>query len=371
MASPTSDNTTTATNGTTGVEQYQEATGLRIFRLTFFSMIILASLIGNSVICKAVWSMPFRKPFSYHLVANMAFAEILNSICFPVMLVEQFEMDSIEYSDHNTVIDIWCIATPLQVFSLMVVTYSLASLAFYRYRVLVNPASRGPSWKEKTLIFSCLWLLPAAICVPLFLAFKFENGHCVVQSQWENNLTYIYVKFILNFAVPYFVMLASYGAVACSLRERISQKTEQARNSIIPSSITVDIEAEEPMELRAVTNNQEEERKLQEDDQRRQVLVDVNDRRFSKPENADIEKDLLKMIFVLILIFVICYFPYQAVFLWERIADVQEWKFRYHDLMRRYNFILTCLPSALHPVCYGTMNRFYAKAFSDIFLCKC
>ena len=71
MASPTSDNTTIATDETTGVEQYKETTGLRIVRLTLFSMIILASLIGNSVICKAVWSMSFRKPFSYHLQLSL------------------------------------------------------------------------------------------------------------------------------------------------------------------------------------------------------------------------------------------------------------------------------------------------------------
>ena len=44
----------------------------------------------------------------------------------------------------------------------------------------------------------------------------------------------------------------------------------------------------------------------------RSVLLDQNNRRDSKPENTDPEKDLLKMIFILIIIFATCYFPYQA-----------------------------------------------------------
>ena len=82
---------TTATNDTSekdqGHNQYEETLPLYALRLALFSLIILASLVGNSIVCKAVWSMPSRKPFSYHLVANMAFAEILSSLCLPIMFV--------------------------------------------------------------------------------------------------------------------------------------------------------------------------------------------------------------------------------------------------------------------------------------------
>ena len=75
-------NNSTFANGTDPpLQQYEETTGLRVFRFAFFSLIILASLIGNSMVCYAVWSIPYRKPLSYYLVANMAFAEILSSVC--------------------------------------------------------------------------------------------------------------------------------------------------------------------------------------------------------------------------------------------------------------------------------------------------
>ena len=357
----TSLNNTSVVSGTSedyGVIQYQETLPLRVFRHTLFTLIILASLIGNSVVCKAIWRAPHRKPFSYHLVANMAFAEIVNSLCLPIMYVWQYE------KGHKNVVihDIWCVDHPIQVISLMVVTYSLAALAFYRYRVFINPIQKHVSGKLKTVIFSCLWLVPTAVCVPIFIRNRFVGGHCELHPV-GNVYAYSFVLFTLNYVLPYLVMLASYGAVAWNLRQRIGQNTSYARsNSSTLSSVA-------PLELH--TNYRRRETTTPEEHRPGLVLIDVNNRRCTKPENTtDAEQDLLKMIFAIILIFVICYFPYQAVFLWESLADVNEWKFRYHSLMRRYIFILICLPSALHPVCYGTMNSFYAKAFSKMFLCK-
>ena len=360
MASLT--NTTTFTNETSkesdwGILQYKETTPLRVFRLSCLTVIIIAGSIGNSVVCKAIWKTPLRNPFSFHLVANIAFAEILICLCLLIMMIWQYEgghKDSIVH-------DIWCVANPIQVISLMVVTFSLAALAFYRYRVLINPIQSHVSGKLKTVIFSCLWLVPTAVCVPIFIRNRFVGGHCELHPV-GNVYAYSLVLFTLNYVLPYLVMLASYGAVAWKLRQPKDQKPA-AQTSIIPSSAAA-------IELVTLTNNREEERTLQEGKQRRQVLVDVKNRRGIKPDDVDAEQDLLKMIYAIILILVICFLPYQAVFLWERLADVNEWKFRYHSLMRRYVFLLTCLPSALHPWCYGAMNSFYAKAFTKVCFCS-
>ena len=350
-------NNTTITDGPNGYEQYKEPTGLYILRLVLFSFIILTGLIGNSVICKAIWSMPFQKPFSYYLVANMAFAEILNNLCSTFMLADW----EIDFS--NVILgNITCVLNPLQVLSLMVVTYSMAAIALYRYKVLVNPFSQAPARRTKTLIISCLWLMSAAICVPTFLGFKFEQGKCALLSMLFNK-THVIARFVLNFAVPYFAILVSYGAVAISLRKRIVKRAAQDKTSTNQSSTAV-VEIEGPLEL------QNRQREGNFGERQRSALNVASNRRCSKPENTDLEKDLLKMIYAIILIFMICYFPYQAVFLWEKIVEADSWQFYYHLLLQKYGFVLTCLPSALHPLCYGTMNRFYANAFARIFLCK-
>ena len=354
------NNTTIENETDAGVELYIESKELREFRLVLFSVIILASLIGNSMVCYAVWQKT-RKPLSYCLVANMAFAEILSSLCLPVLLATRETTPN----THHVLIEARCILNPLQVLSGLVVVYSLAAIAFLRYRIMVGPNPRGPTKKVKILTIAGVWLVSLAISIPLFIGLKFENGQCNERPVASNEV-YVLIKFILNYALPYVIMVASYGAVAWNLRKRIVEKTIQNRTSIIPSSCVV--ESEDHLELHDLANQATEVNRFR--NERRRVLVDESNRRGSRPENTDPEKDLLKMIFALIIVFVVCYFPYQASFLWARIYKINSWQFRYHLLMDQYVFILICLPGALHPLCYGTMNSFLAKAFLKIILCR-
>ena len=341
--------TNTSTEST--IEQYEEPKALYIFRLTLFSVIISASLIGNSMVCYAVCTIPSRKPLSYHLVANMAFAEILSSVCLAVMFASWQNPTDVVLQEAA------CILNPLQVVALLVVIYSLAAIAFYRYRFIVNPLPRGPFIKKITILtISGLWLLSFAIAFPYFFGLRFRNGECEELSVVSNR-SYVAIRFILNYALPYMIMLASYGAVAWNLGRRIAEIKKRNRDLKVAPSCIVETKLQE---LRDGASMEE----------RRSVLLDQNNRRDSKPENTDPEKDLLKMIFMLIIIFVVCYFPYQAHYVWERVCNITAYQFKYHQLFIDYNFILICLPSALHPLCYGTMNSFFAKAFSKIILCR-
>ena len=134
---------------------------------------------------------------------------------------------------------------PLQVVALLVVIYSLAAIAFYRYRFIVNPLPRGPSVKKITILtISGLWLLSFAIACPYFFGLRFRNGECEELS-FVNDRSYVAIRFILNYALPYVIMLASYGAVAWNLRRRIVQINERNRDLNVSSSCVVETELRE------------------------------------------------------------------------------------------------------------------------------
>ncbi|PFX28154.1 5-hydroxytryptamine receptor 1A-alpha [Stylophora pistillata] len=222
-------NGTNITNSTepSSVEQYKEPEALYIFRVTLFAVIISASIIGNSMVFYAVWTIPSRKPLSYHLVANMAFAEILSSVCLAVMFA------SWQNPTKAVLQEAACVLNTFQVIALLVVTYSLAAIAFYRYRFIVNPLPRGPSVKKIIILtITGLWLLSFAIAFPFFIGLRFSNGRCI-ELPITNNEYYAISRFILNYALPYVIMLASYGAVAWNLKRRIVQIEERARNSTV------------------------------------------------------------------------------------------------------------------------------------------
>ena len=360
-------NNATITNGTDPsamelwIEQYKEPIGLYIFRVTLISLILFVSVFGNSMVCYAVWKIPSHRPLSYYLVANMAFAEILSSLSLTVMFT------SIENYRDPAYQKAYCVLNPLQVIAILVVTYSLAAIAFCRYRFIVNPLLRRPStMRIKILTIFGLWLLSLAISFPLFFGIRYKDGECSELPVTDNKY-YVIIRFVLNYALPYGIMLASYGGVAWNLRKRIVMKEERLRSSKIGSFRLP--ETEDQVELENLTDRTREDAHFRETE-RRIVLVDQNNRRDSKPETTDLEKDLLKMIFVLIIVFVVCFLPFQAMFVWERVYGISSYQFRYHQLMSDYVFILITLPSALHPLCYDTMNTFFAKEFSKVILCQ-
>ena len=58
-----------------------EPEALRIIRTVLFSLIAALALVGNYVVCRAVWRHKGTKPTAHYLVSNLAFAEIINMVC--------------------------------------------------------------------------------------------------------------------------------------------------------------------------------------------------------------------------------------------------------------------------------------------------
>lgn len=70
------------------IEAHLEPFGLRTFRLSIFSLVIFTSLVGNLIISEAVWKFLVASlPLNYYLVANLAAAELINSLCHAFILV--------------------------------------------------------------------------------------------------------------------------------------------------------------------------------------------------------------------------------------------------------------------------------------------
>jgi len=329
---------------------------LRVLSLLLFSVIILASLIGNTLVLKAVIELPSRcKPFTYHLVANLAVAEIVSSLCQPFVMTYQ-EMYSWVFGGFNCKL-----LVPLQVLAVVVVTSDMAVIAVYRYQRIVTPKKKL-SALLRVLIIGGIWLAALALSLPLFVTrilVELPSGHKLCFSQFTGNDTYTIIRFTLCFLLPYLVMMWSYGAVALKLKRHIRRNAEETSEIMMSSRKSSD-------DRRVVLH-------LQYGAPGREVLLEVNNRnpRPGNKCNADLECDLLRMIYVIILSFVFCYIPYQILLLWEySTAGSNRWQFRYQAMMRKYFYILTCLPSAVHPLCYGTMNRFFARAFSKIVMCR-
>lgn len=345
-------NLTNQTAGPMASAQQIEPHGLQVLGLVLFSVITFASLTGNALVLKAIAGIPRRsKPFVYYLVANLAVAEIISSLCQPFLIVYQDKYSWVfgEFACK--------LVTPLQVLAVIVVTSDLAAIAVYRYQVMMSPLTQKISGVARVAIIGLIWFVALALSIPLFVTRildKLPSGHNVCLSSFPGYETYNIIRFTLCFLLPYLVMFLSYGAVALELKRHIRE------NVLESSEITTSSE-----DRRDIYN-------LQQSKPRRQRLhLEVNKHRRGSKNGAELECDLLRMIYVIIISFIACYIPYQVLFLWEyaRRAD-DDWQFPFHAVLRKYFYILTGLPGAIHPLCYGTMNRFFARAFAKIVMCR-
>ena len=349
-------NLTNQSSESTEIASYMEPYGLRVFSLAIFSIIIFASLIGNALVLKAVAELPRRgKPFVYYLVANLAVAEMVSSLCQPFLLAYQ-EKYSWMFGEFACKL-----VNPLQVLAVIVVTCTLAAIAIYRYQVMMTLRSKKVSGVVMAVIIGGVWFVALALSLPLFVTrrlLKFPSGPNVCFSKFPGDgyKTYSMIRFCLCFLLPYIVMSWSYGAVTLRLKRHIKENIVET-----PENITI---SDERREVNIIGQDNPRRQRLH--------LREVNrHHRGSRSGAADREFDLLRMIYMIIISFVVCYIPYQAMFLWEYSTEANgRWQFRFQLILRKYFYILTCLPGAIHPLCYGTMNGFFARAFSKIVMCR-
>jgi len=397
-----------------------EPEALRIFRIVVFGLIAAFALVGNFVVCLAVWKSPGPKvAFAHYLVSNLAFAEIVSMIC----LVFTFHAYEPPYSWRLG--RLMCkILEPLQISSLLVVTTTLAIFAVYRCVLLIKSVVTKPTRRQTWCAILITWVGSVGLSLPTghFRVVNSYGDDCDVhyceevfpeEIQHHQN-TYSIVLFIVNFVLPLVIMAISYFLVTRKIREhirlikRLKDEQNKALSSVTRYSVCVEesqmgqrasvvgktpAENQEEVELKAITSNgssgshngkgktssRDREKEVEyvnlvEQDEKKDTIenaaVEHQPTQGKKGAAFELENDLLRMVYALVLIFLICYIPFQIQFLLiEFKAEFFIlWPHKY--TFTRIVFTLTCLPSALHPICYGMMSKFYRRAFLRIIACR-
>ena len=366
-----------------------ELEALRITRMVVFSLIAALALVGNYVVCRAVWRNPGPKPIAHYLVSNLAFAEIVSMLCL-VFTFHAYEPPWSWKLGH-----VMCkILEPLQIASLLVVTTTLALLAVYHCVLLIKPMVRKPTRRQTCCVIFVSWVGAVGLSVPtghfrvvnsygdkceriLYCEEVFPEGF----KHYQN--TYTVVLFVINFALPLVIMAISYSLVSKKIREhiflikRFQDEQSKAMLSVIHCSVCVD-------ELGTAQRDSKDQadiglehlvvgKSINNQQTRRTTALFENHippLNVQNKNTMELENDLLKLAFALVLIFFICYIPYQVQFLMVefKVEAFTFWPYRY--TFSRIVFTLTCLPSALHPICYGMMSKFYHKAFMRLITCR-
>lgn len=80
-----------------------------------------------------------------------------------------------------------------------------------------------------------------------------------------------------------------------------------------------------------------------------------------------LEKKFLRMLLTVLIVYVLCYLPFQTLYLfYEFNPDLDNLKFM--QPLSEYLYMIVWLPNAINPVCYGCLNEQYKRAFKALIL---
>ena len=222
---------------------------LKVGATVAYSLILVVSLVGNSLIVLIVYKTPtLKKPINM-LIANMAMSDLLYPIFFFPVRLADLHVGS--WLIGGTLGQALCKIYPfLTDVSTLVSIQSLVLITVDRYAAVVVPL-RSPLISRK--LCRCLiggtWILAAAFHSPYLFAFnlvEYQEGKWCVK-QWEvifgeKSSTGIYFlsASILFFHIPFVVLAILYSIILIKLKKQahpgeqsasaVEQRTRRNRN---------------------------------------------------------------------------------------------------------------------------------------------
>ena len=210
---------------------------LKVGATVAYSLILVVSLVGNSLIVLIVYKTPtLRKPINM-LIANMAMSDLLYPI-FPIP-VRLTELHVGSWLIGGTLGQALCKIYPFfSDISSLVSIQSLVLITVDRYAAVVVPL-RSPLISRK--VCRCLivgtWILAAAFHSPYFFTFNLveyqEGKRCM--NQWEVIFgekssfgIYLLSACILFFYIPFVVLVILYSIILIKLKKQVHPGEQSA-----------------------------------------------------------------------------------------------------------------------------------------------
>ena len=198
-------------------------------------LILVVSLIGNSLIVTIVFKTPtLKKPINF-MIVNMAISDLLFPVfLFPLNLVDmQADPSLIGDSLHQTLCKIGLFLLNV---SATVSIQSLILITVDRFGAVVMPIRGSPLNGRRLCRFFIVvtWIVAVAANSPYLFAFKFVEypGEtvltCVIEKSSANY--YIVANFIAFFYIPFVLLIILYAIILIKLKQH-AHPGEQTANA--------------------------------------------------------------------------------------------------------------------------------------------
>lgn len=352
MASPS--NTTIQTDASDSSEFPGEVVSSKIIRWTVLVLILVLGVVGNTAVCFVAYRSKRMRSFAYSLITNLAVADLLSAaVGIPIFILN-------DYQETWTMGFAVCkVFKPSLTLFNIVITNTLVAIACDRFRGLVFPLSLKPGTTKTRLVLILIWLIAFLCTLPSFGATiiqtyeGYDVKFCIEEFHGDEAMHRLYSKvyatflFLVNNLLPLLIILLLYVKITATLK----------RINLLPT-------------MRILRRNSSDASTPSVTPRQSWNLTNVN--QVSSNRRQMMEKKFIRMLMVVVLVFLVCYVPFQILFLvlefHPELTTLNVKPYMYY--LPHYLYVLMWAPVALNPVCYGSMNERYKRAFRALMHCN-
>lgn len=207
---------------------HQDSLAITVLRIIPYCLIILVSLLGNSMVVAVVFkNARMRTTVNYYIV-NMAIADLLITLYMPrVISIALFGYEWVVSGSAGLVfckLSILLNQTPM-----IVSVFTVVSISFDRFNAVLFPLRTLISARMCKVVILCTWLLALAFRLPTVYAVQLMTGqdgklYCnlrldVTFGQGAKQL-YYHFNMIAIFTVPLLIIVILYSAIIITMKKR-------------------------------------------------------------------------------------------------------------------------------------------------------
>ncbi|XP_047464362.1 somatostatin receptor type 2 [Mugil cephalus] len=191
--------------------------GVGITIAILYLVVCILGLAGNTLVIVAILKLDKMSSSTTVYIFNLALADGLFMVSLPFIASQNFQ--------HQWLFgDVACKAVMvLDGINQFTSVFCLTVMSIDRYMALVLPLrfARWRTPRRAKIISALLWLFSLLTILPMALHFSAERGLCIpdfVSDAWW--LGILFYTFVMGFALPFMVMMASYAALLLALRSQ-------------------------------------------------------------------------------------------------------------------------------------------------------
>jgi len=349
--SHTMNNDTTMLPSTT-IQPPHETVEFKIVKIVCYCIILLCSTIGNGLVIHVIKNTEKMRTPSNLLVLNLAVCDLVTpllSIPFDFALEEnRYEWLYGEFMCKT----LW----PGVTLSTTSSSLTLAAISFDRYRVIMHPFKNKLTMKNVKVIIAAIHTCAVFVVTPYIYVLRLRGNEC--SEKWAGDVYrqgYTVFLFLIQYCIPLIFMIAMYTLTLKSLYSASVKTWDMRKNHVDEETLTFS----NGCELSTSPENNTIAIKLKKKRAKWKFF------HLKHHGTNEANRRATKMFIVIVIVFAVCMFPNQVVWLWAEFGN--GYSHERHKIVLIICWIITYSNSVCNSVIYAMFSNDFRKGFYGVY----